>query len=166
MSISSHNAVSGIRPVNAAQSLSKRTDPREAAFGAGVPVDKGQPQAAPTAEGNARLEAFSKKIESRFESALNSEKLSPRQREALEQERDRFHSLLARFESAYLDGAEGPRKDAADGIHKLLQNFSKSVNHIVSGGVVTKPDDGTPTPTAATSASTTFSGRGKIDLVG
>lgn len=164
MSISSHNAVSGIRPVNAAQSLAKRTDPREAAPGAGVPADKGQPQPAPTAEGHARLDAFSKKIEGRFEHALNSQKLSPRQREALEQERDRFQSLLARFESAYLDGAEGPRKDAALGIQKLLQNFSKSVNHIVAGGVATKPDDGTPTTAASTSSTTNV--RGKIDLVG
>ena len=164
MSISSHNAVSGIRPVNAAQPLAKRTDPREAAPGAGVPADKGQPEVAPKAEGHARLDAFSKKIESRFENALNSQKLSPRQREALEQERDRFQSLIARFESAYLDGAEGPRKDATEGIQKLLQNFSKSVNHIVSGGVLTKPDDGTAVPTAGTS--TTSGARGKIDLVG
>lgn len=162
MSISSQNGVSGVRPVNAAQSLPKRTDPRETNFGAGVPADLGKPEAAPAQEGHARLDAFSKKLETRFEGALKNENLSVRQREALQQERDRFHSLIARFESAYLDGAEGSKKNAADGIKKLVESFSKSVNHIVAGGEIPTPTDGS----GSTTGTTNNAGRGHIDLVG
>jgi len=162
MSISSQNSVSGIRPVTAAQPFAKRAESREATFGAGVPTTNTGDSAVPPAnEGHARLDAFSKQVESRFEHAINSRDLTPRQSAALQQERDRFHSLLSRFEAAYLDGAEGPRADAADGIQRLLANFSKSVNHILTGG----ESDETPIqPNAPSTAHN--SGRGSVDLIG
>jgi hypothetical protein len=162
MSISSQNSVSGIRPVTAVQPFAKRVESREATFGAGVPTtNAGDHTVPPANDGHARLDAFSKRIESRFEQAIQSQNLSPRQTAALQQERDRFQSLLSRFEAAYLGGAEGPRADAADGIQRLLANFSKSVNHILTGG------ESNETPIDPIDPSTAQNGgRGSIDLVG
>jgi hypothetical protein len=162
MSISSQNSVSGIRPVAAAQPFAKRVESREVTFGAGVPTTNTGDLAVPPAnDGHTRLDAFSKRIESRFEHAIQSQNLTPRQSAALQQERDRFQSLLSRFEAAYLGGAEGPRADAADGIQRLLANFSKSVNHILGGG------ESDETPIQPNDPSTVqSSGRGSVDLIG
>lgn len=166
MKIHSHTPVSGTKPVNAVQPQAKKSDPRELAFGAGVPVAGGKPDGAPTADGHARLEAFSKKIEKRFEGALAKEDLSPRQRQALEKERDRFHSMMARFEAAFLDGAEGPKGDAMQGMQKLLQSFGKSVGHIMAGGEHTATTDAPKSTPAATNVRAGGRGREGIDLVG
>lgn len=152
MKIHSHNPVSASRPVNAPQPAARKADAREAG------------SASPTPNGHARLDAFASKVEKRLENALSNESLSPRQKAALEKERDDFHSLLARFESAYMDGAEGAKMDKADGMQKLLAHFSKSINHILAGGTPDAPK-GTPTPIDPT-GTTHGAGRGSIDLVG
>ncbi len=139
MKIHSQSQVNAAKPVSAVPAPVKKNDPREVAFGTGVPT--GKPEDAPAAGGHARLDAFAQKIEKRFENALASKDLTPRQQQALEKERDRFHSMIARFEAAYMDGAEGAKMDKAEGMQKLLENFGKSVGHIVSGGSPDVADD-------------------------
>lgn len=166
MKIHSHNQVSATNPVRATQPQAKKSESRDLASGASVHPADAQKAGAPAGDGHARLDAFSKKIEKRFEGALAKADLTPRQRQALEQERDRFQSMIARFEAAYLDGAEAGKLDAAQGMQKLLQSFSKSVTHILSGGEPTStPDDPTSVNSTATNPGA-GRGRGGIDLVG
>lgn len=166
MKIHSHIPVSGTKPVNATQPLVKKGDARDVSFGAGVPTPEGKPADAPAGTGHARLDAFTQKVEKRFENALQSKDLSPRQQQALEKERDRFHSMVARFEAAYMDGTDSAKMNKADGLEKLLQSFGKSVSHILSGGepTGTPGDHGTTQPAVKPQGG----GRGRdgVDLVG
>lgn len=153
MKIHSHNSVPASKPVQAAQSAPRKNDAREAVPAAAVPTGNGETPSAPS---QTRLDAYAQKIEKRFDSALASNALSPRQQQALEQERDRFHSMIARFEAAYMESPESAKMDKAAGMQKLLDSFGKSVSHILSGGEV-----------AAQAAPTTNTaqrpGRGGID---
>jgi len=166
MNIQRHNSVTNPKPVQAVQAPVKRADAREVASNANDTAVPPKVDAQPADSSASRLEAFSKKIEGRFESALSSNTLTPRQQEALEKERDRFHSMLARFESTYMDGAESGKMDKADGMQKLLANFAKSVNHIVAGTNAGEPTDTrVATPTDITRRGS-GSNRGGIDIVG
>jgi len=166
MKIHSHNAVNAPQPISPVHAPAKRNDPREVAFGAGVATPTGKPTDEPGGSGHARLDAFVEKLENRFNSALKSSDLSPRQQQALENERDRFHSMIARFEAAYLDGAESAKMDKAEGLSKLLEKFSKSVNHIVSGGDVQAPKDSPRMIDPAPVADGASRARGGIDTLG
>jgi hypothetical protein len=159
MKIHSHTPVNATKPIQTVASTPKRTDAKsDAPFGAGVPSAGGEQPTSPNAGATTRLEAFSQKIEKRFEQAFSSKDLSPRQQQALETERDRFHSMLARYESAYLDTREGPKLGQAEGMQKLLANFGKSIAHILSGGEASNdaqaPDAPTRTPGASGSVDT------------
>ncbi len=134
MKIHSQSSVNASKPVSAVPAPTKKNDAREVAFGTGVPTPTGSNEVEPAAGGHARLDAFTQKVEKRFEHALQAKDLSPRQQQALEKERDRFHSMVARFEAAYMDGADSAKMNKAEGLEKLMQSFTKSVNHIVSGG--------------------------------
>jgi hypothetical protein len=127
----------------------------------GAPRAAGAGSGTPAAQAHPRLEAFAKRIETRFESALASRDLTPRQRAALEQERDRFHALLNRFQSAYLDGEHKGGRAAVQGMNKLLEQFSGTVNHILSGGAA----HGGPSPVPGDAQGPIDSHRG-IDTVG
>lgn len=163
MKIHSQSPVSAAKPVSAVPAPIKKNDPREVAFGTGVPT--GKPDDAPATGGHARLDAFAQKIEKRFENALASKDLTPRQQQALEKERDRFHSMIARFEAAYMDGADSAKMDKAEGLQKLMASFTKSVNHILAGGAdVVENAPKVPYPTAADLG--TGRTRGGIDTVG
>ena len=167
MNIQRHTPVSATNPAQAVQAPVKKADPREVVATANDVSAKTPVEKAPTSPGHPRLEAFSKKIEARFENALSAEGLSPRQQQALEKERDRFHSMIARFEAAYMDGAESGKMDKSNGMQKLLADFAKTVNHIVAGG-----ESGVPTDKKVMDAPTAMShraakpGRDGINVVG
>jgi|GEM_PF-5015678 len=166
MNIQRHNPVSATKPVQAIQAPVKKADSREVVSSATADVTKPTVENPSASTGHSRLEAFGKKIEARFDNAMSSNNLSPRQHEALEKERDRFHSMLARFEAAYMDGAESGKMDKASGMQKLLAEFAKNVNHIVGGnGAGTPTDKGVEVPTALTQRGEGSSRRG-IDIVG
>lgn len=166
MNIQRHNPVSAAKPVQAVQAPVKKADAREVASSANEPATPPKVESKPSETNGSRLEAFSKKIEGRFESALSSNNLTPRQQQALEKERDRFHSMLARFEAAYMDGAEGAKMDKNEGMQKLLANFAKSVNHIVAGNDAGQPADaGVVAPTNIAQRGS-GANRGGIDIVG
>jgi hypothetical protein len=147
MKIHANNPVSGVKPASTNSPSTGSADSKKSS-------------------GFARLEAYASKIEKRFESALSSKGLSTRQRDALEKERDRFQSLLSRFESAYLDSADpSKKKEAAAGMQKLLANFGKSVTHILKGGETTGAE---PAP-RTTQPNTALNGArrsGRVDVVG
>ena len=102
----------------------------------------------------------------RFENALASQDLTPRQQQALEKERDRFHSLFSRYEAAYMDGADSAKMDKLEGMQKLLANFSKSVNHIVSGGEPAPTTDTSTAKSAQPQGRVAARGPDGVDLVG
>ncbi|MDZ4830621.1 MAG: hypothetical protein SGJ09_10555 [Phycisphaerae bacterium] len=166
MNIQRHNPVSATKPVQAIQAPVKKADSREVVSSATADVTKPTVENPPASAGHSRLEAFGKKIESRFENAMSSNNLSPRQQEALENERDRLHSMLARFEAAYMDGSEGGKMDTSGGMQKLLAEFAKNVNHIVGGtGAGAPTDKRVELPTTLTQRGS-GSNRGGIDIVG
>ncbi len=74
--------------------------------------------------------------------------------------------MVARFEAAYMDGADSAKMNKAEGLQKLLASFSKSVNHIVSGGDPKVADDAPKNVYPTAVALGTGRARGGIDTVG
>jgi hypothetical protein len=131
MNISSiHGA--GSRPVIPAQPVLKN-EAAKAAFGAGVRETDTATPGEPSDPTHPRLDALAQRIETRFKALLESSDLTPRQREALETQFSRFESMMNRFEAAYMDGRT-PGAGAQQGMQRLLDRFSSSVNHILAGG--------------------------------
>ena len=131
MNISSiHGA--GSRPVIPAQPVLKN-EAAKAVFGAGVRETDAAVPGQPSDPTHPRLDALAERIETRFKALLESNDLSPRQREALETQFSRFESMMNRFEAAYMDGRT-PGEGAQQGMQRLLDRFANSVNHILAGG--------------------------------
>ncbi|MBL8863764.1 MAG: hypothetical protein JNK02_17375 [Planctomycetes bacterium] len=165
MKIHGHNPVSGAKPVNPIQSAARQGLAREKSPAAAGPARAEAPAQEPT--GHARLDAFAGKLAQRFEAALSAQDLSPRQRLALEEQRDAFRSMISRFQDAYLSGAEAGKKDAAEGMQKLLAQFGKNVSHILAGGTTTGPGPTTPGTTDSSVIPAAGGGRtGGLDVVG
>lgn len=164
MNISSISNGAGQKPVITAQPV-LRSEAAKAAFGAGVrETDATTPASSDPA--NPRLDAFAQRIESRFKAVLESESLSPRQREALEGQYEKFQSMLNRFEAAYLDGRRTPGEGAQQGMQRLLDRFSNSVNHILAGGDAPKDPSGGSTPGSVARPIGIDGNHGRIDKVG
>lgn len=132
MKITSTTQVAAQKPTSLVQNMAKKPESANAAFGAGV-RDMGTAETMPTAEAHPRLDAFAEKIKNRFESAMKSDSLTERQRNALTKEFEKFESTVGRFEKAFLDGSESTSRATMQGMEKLLSNFGSNVNHILGG---------------------------------
>jgi hypothetical protein len=164
MNISSISNGTGPKPVIPAHPV-LRNEAAKAAFGAGVRDTDTTTPGQPSDPSHARLEAFTQRVEARFKAVLESSDLSPRQREALEAQYGKFQSMVSRFEDAYMDGRT-PGEGAQQGMQRLLDRFSNSVNHILAGGDA--PRD-TPSTTSLGSVAKTAELRGKngrLDTLG
>lgn len=131
MKITSTTHVAGQKPASLVQNLAKKNESANVAFGAGVRDPAATSEGMPTAQAHPRLEAFAEKIKNRFESALKSESLTDRQRNALTKEFEKFESMLGRFEKAFLNGSESTSRASIQGMEKLLGKFGSNVNHIL-----------------------------------
>lgn len=133
MKITSTTQVAGQKPASLVQNLAKKNESANVAFGAGVRDPAATSEGMPTAEAHPRLEAFAEKIKNRFESALKSESLTDRQRNALTKELEKLESMVGRFEKAFLNGSESTSRASMQGMEKLLGKFGSNVNHILGG---------------------------------
>lgn len=93
-----------------------------------------------------RLLAYAEKLDKRIQSAIETNKLSPRQANALQGASAQFQALMTRISKAKL-GPEGPTPYFQD----ALQALSEKIGAIVTAGQPTQPT----TEAAATSAKTT-----------
>jgi len=163
MNISSISNGAGPKPVIPAQPV-LRSEAAKAAFGAGVRETDTATPGTPSDPSHPRLDAFTQRIEARFKAVLESDNLSPRQREALETQYEKFQSMLNRFEAAYMDGRT-PGAGAQQGMQRLLDRFSSSVNHILAGGDA--PPDVPSTTTASVVKLSDVRGKnGRLDTLG
>lgn len=164
MKITSTTQVAGQKPANLVQNLAKKNESANVAFGAGVRDPAAAAEGMPTSQAHPRLEAFADKIKNRFESALKSDQLTDRQRNALTKEFEKFESMLGRFEKAFLDGSESTSRATMQGMEKLLGKFGSNVNHIL-GGAKDKDMPNPSTPPAIESLIEGVPNAGGVDAV-
>ncbi len=164
MNISSISNGAGPKPVIPAQPV-LRSEAAKAAFGAGVSETGASTPGAPTDPTHPRLDAFAQRIEARLKAVLESDGLSPRQREALQTQFEKFQSMMNRFEAAYLDGRT-PGEGAQQGMQRLLDRFSSSVNHILAGGDAPRDTSGGTSLGSVAKTSDMRGKNGRLDTLG
>ncbi len=165
MKIPSTNHAAGYKPAVPVHGAARKSETPQTTPVADARAANAAVPSTPAASGNPRLEAFAKKIEARFQNAIATNNLTPRQHEALQAEHDRFQTMLSRFQNAYLNGQESAGMDPAQGMQKLLEHFGKSVTHILSGGTPAAPE-GTPASGTGTPGGDAANTRGRIDTLG
>jgi hypothetical protein len=89
-----------------------------------------------------RLAAYADKIDARLSQALQSPDLTPRQKAALKQAQDHFHSMVQRLDAAYtpanISADKKHTQTMSQGLDMLLDHVAGQVNHIQDGGLDVK----------------------------
>ena len=89
-----------------------------------------------------RLAAYADKIDARLSQALQAKDLTPRQKAALKEAQEHFHSMVQRLDAAYtpanISADKKQTQTMAQGLDMLLDHVAGQVNHIQAGGVDVK----------------------------
>lgn len=116
----------------------KTTTPPKQVAGKHTELNAQAPQAAAaTPSLDPRLAAYARNVDTRLKVAIENSSTGPREKAALEAAQKHFHSMVYRFDEAFL--SEGrPKLDMAPsgGMNKVFEHLSNAVNTVLTHGKV------------------------------